>query len=1009
MNPAALAVRNWQVMLIAFVAATLLGISAFLNIPRSVDPHFPTAFVIVTVVAPGLDAANVEETIAKPIEIALQGLDRVREIRSTSTDGVAVVSIDFLHGTDGEQSLDRTVRVVQAIRDRLPQGVARITYRRPRTTDAAVLQLAVLSEDANWRRMVLTAQDLRDRLSVVPGVREVAIDGAAQPEVRVAIDSGRLAELGVPASAVTDALRAGGVDLAVGSVSSGDRRFNVDAGGAYRSLDAVRNVPVRLANGSTLRVGDVAAVDWAEAERLQIARLNGKRALWVTVRQKDNEDASSLRNVLVSKIEHFRGGMPPDIKLAITFDQSNDITERLKLLGRDFLIALTLVLITLLPLGLRSSLIVMISIPLSLAIGVLVLALFGFTLNQISIAGFILSLGLVVDDSIVVTENIERHIRGGAAPISAAISGASEIGLAVLGSTLVLILAFLPLAMLPEGSGDFVRGMPLAVISTVASSLVVSMTVIPFLASRLLKDSGEHGNRFLQLVTAGIERSYAPTLHRALNAPWRWFAGAMALCVLSLGFIPLLGFSLFPAAETPYFLVRIELPEGSSIAATDRVVQSISRDIAREPLVVDRMENAGRGNPQLYYNLAAREERPRYGEIFVTMKEWDPDEGSALLQRLRDRFQHHPDARVTVVNTENGPPVDAPVAVRISGPDLAVLKQLSAQVAQIMQQTPGLRDVDNPVAYDRVDLDLHVDEARARQLGVPAGAARRAVRLAIGGETASSFRDDEGNSWPVTVRLPMAGSQPISALERVYVPRADGTAIPLGQIARPELKTSPPQVMRRELQRTVTISAYNQPGRLASKLNNDVQERLRGLKLPPGYALSAGGEAEVAKRSFAGLGQILLLVVMGIFAVLLLEFGNFRDTIVVAGVIPLGMLGGLTALFLTGNSLSFLALIGFVALVGIEIKNSILLVDFASQLRRGGMELRDAIERAGSVRFLPVLLTSLTAVGGLLPLALSGSLLYAPVAWVLIGGLAVSTIMGRIVTPVLYLIVSQKD
>ncbi|PZP18973.1 MAG: multidrug transporter AcrB, partial [Sphingomonas hengshuiensis] len=421
MNITDFAVRRWQVTMLVFLLLAALGAQAFLTIPRSVDPHFPISVSVVTVVLPGADAADIEETVAKPIEDELQSLDHVREIRSTATDGVAVISVEFEHGTDAEQSLDRVVRQVSAIRDRLPQGIQRIDYRRPRTTEAGVLQLALVSESASWRRMAKYADDLRDRLNVVPGVRTTAIDGAARPEVRVAIDAGRLAEAGLPASAVANAVRQGGIDLPAGSVTGGGRRFNIDAGGAYRSVEAVRDVPLRAGDGRLLRVGDVADVRWAEAERLHITRFNGKRALFVTVRQKDDVDAGTLRDALVSAVAAFRAQVPPDMTLEVGFDQSRDIDRKLTQLSHDFLLALGLVLITLFPLGLRPSLIVMVSIPLSLAMGLLMLALFGYSLNQITISGFILSLGLLVDDSIVVTENIERHIRDGDPPVSAAV------------------------------------------------------------------------------------------------------------------------------------------------------------------------------------------------------------------------------------------------------------------------------------------------------------------------------------------------------------------------------------------------------------------------------------------------------------------------------------------------------------------------------------------------------------------------------------------------------------
>ncbi len=1009
MNLTAFAVRQWQATLVVFLLIAVLGLSAFLSIPRSVDPHFPFALTITTIVLPGADAAEVEETVAKPLEEVLQGLDHVREIRSSSAAGVALVVVEFEHGTDADQALDRTVRVVQAARDQLPQGISRIAFRRPRPTEAAVLQLGLVSDSGSWRRMVKYAQDLKERLNVLPGVRQVAIDGAAQPEVRVAIDAGRLAEARVPVSVVANAIRQGGVDLPAGSVSSDGRRFNIEAGGAYRDLDAIRRIPVRATAGQLLTVGDVATVGWAEAEQTHIARYNGHRALWVSIRQKDGADAGTLRDALVKAVDSFRADLPPDMKVEVGFDQSRDIAKRLGELARDFGIALALVMITILPLGLRPSLIVMISIPLSLAMGVLVLALSGYSLNQISISGFIISLGLLVDDSIVVTENIERHIRDGDTPEAAAIRGTREITAAVLGATGVLIFAFLPIAFLPEGPGDFVRGLPLAVIYTVASSMIVSLTLIPFVASKLLRPHAPEGNRLLRGLTGLIQRFYAPLLHAALDRPRRWFWGAMALCVAAFGLVPVLGFSLFPTADVPYFLVRVETPEGSTIAATDKAVHDVAAILATEPSIVGRMENAGHGNPQIYYNIIPNEDSPRYGDVFANMAAWDPVEGPAMIRRLRARLDRFPDARVSVIRFENGPPVEAPIAVRTSGPDITVLKALAARVATEMRQVEGIRDIDNAVAYDRVDLNLGLDEGKAALLGVAPGEARRAVRLAISGEQASSLRDDEGDSWPVTVRLPMAGGQPVSALNQVYVPTTAGGSIPLTEIARPTLQSSTSVITRLKLQRTVTVRAYNKDGFLAADLTTKVQERLAHIPLPPGYRFSLGGEAEATNRSLSGLGPIILLAVFGIFGVLVLEFGRFRETIVVAGVIPLGTFGGLIALFMAGYSLSFLAVIGFVALIGIEIKNSILLVDFTTQLRERGLPLREAIEKAGEIRFLPVLLTSVTAIGGLLPLALGGSALYSPLAWVIIGGLVSSTLLSRIITPVMYLLAARGE
>jgi len=382
--------------------------------------------------------------------------------------------------------------------------------------------------------------------------------------------------------------------------------------------------------------------------------------------------------------------------------------------------------------------------------------------------------------------------------------------------------------------------------------------------------------------------------------------------------------------------------------------------------------------------------------------------------RLREAFARYPGARITLVLFENGPPVEAPIEVRLTGESLDVLKAGANQIEQVLKETPGARDVSNPLRVDRTDLDLGLDEGKAATLGVPTGAARRTVRLALTGEEAARFRDADGDDYAVKVRLPMAQTtvgdrNDLAALGAVYVPTTGGGATPLSALADPKPVTGPARIDRFERERTVTVSAFLEPGALAAKVTPEVERRLAGIALPPGYRLSLGGQAEAQSESFSGLGAAITIAIFGILAVLVLEFGRFRSALVVAGIIPLGLFGAVGALALTGNSLSFTAIIGIIALIGIEIKNSILLVDFTEQLRRDGVPLREAIERAGEVRFLPVLLTSVTAIGGLIPLALERSGLYSPLAIAIIGGLVSSTLLSRIATPVLYWLAARGE
>ena len=1015
-SPASFFVRRWQFTLVAFGLLVMLGLNTLVSIPRSEDPQFPIPIVIVRAVLPGATPAEMEQLVAKPIEDAIDGLDDVKSVRSSNLDGATVIQTEFTWNVDPERKYDQVVREVNALRGSLPQGLARLEIERARTTQVEVFQAALVSRDMPMRRLEKVAHRLRDRLNRIPGVREAKYWGAPTSEVRVAVDFPKLAQLRLPASAVADALRSAGAEAPIGAIHEGDRRFDVKSGGAFKTLEAVGDVPVASQGGEVVRVRDVASVGWAQDEPTHLTWFNGKRALFVTATQKDGADISHITAAARLALDEFERTLPAGVKLERGFFQSDNVNHRLGALFRDFAIALGLVLVTLLPLGPRAGLVVMISIPLSLLIGLSAIEALGFSLNQLSIAGFVLALGLLVDDSIVVTENIARRLRGGEDRTTAAVNGAAQIALAVIGCTGCLMLAFLPLLALPEGAGAFIRSLPITVLSTIAASFVVSLTIIPFLASRILPRHEEaDGNRLLQAISRAIHRFYTPILHRGLARPWLTLGLILGLCLLTLPMLKAIGSSLFPPAETPQFLVRIETPDGSAQAETARALKRVEQRLSATPEVAWYAGNLGRGNPQVFYNQNQRESNPAYAEDYVSLKQWIPGKSERVVDGLRTDLAKIPGAKITIETFKNGPPIEAPIAVRISGDNLKLLKALAAKTEAILKDTPGARDVNNPLRLDRTDLNLGIDDAKAAALGVSAGAARRIVRLALSGEDTARFRDDDGDDYPVKVRLPLTAGpfgdrNELSALKSVYVPSEQGQATPLSSIAEPTLQSSPAQIDRYDRVRTVTVTAFVQTGSLISAVTATAFDRLNaGLQLPPGYRLTLGGEAEAQSRSFAGLGAAILIAVLGILAVLVLEFGRFRSALVVAGIMPLGVFGAVAALWVTGNSLSFTATIGIIALIGIEIKNSILLVDFTEQLRSDGVGLGEAIERAGEVRFLPVLLTSVTAIGGLIPLALEHSGLYSPLAIAIIGGLITSTLLSRIATPVMYWLVSRRD
>lgn len=996
-------VRNRQFTLVAFVALLAMGSYSMLTIPRAEDPTFPIPVFPIVAVYPGASPTDMEQLVIDPIEDRIRALEKLKDVKASIEDGLAVIVPEFDVSVDADRKYDEILREVNALRGQLPADLARLEVQRINASDVNIVQFALVSEAAPYHELDKAARALRDDLSRLPGVKKAETWGYPRREARVTLNTGRLAELGIPLSQLLQAVGSESLNIPGGSADAGLRRFNVKTSGGYRTLEQIGSTVVGGAPGATVTLADVAEVRWDYEDAASTARFNGRRAVWITAAMQEEQNIMAVRDAVWAAADAFEASLPASVALERSFDQSQNVRMRLARLTTDFAIAIALVILTLLPLGFRASGIVMVSIPLSLAIGVTMLKAAGFSINQLSIVGFVIALGLLVDDSIVVVENIARWLREGHDRVTAAIKATNQIFVAVVGTTATLLFAFLPVLMLPGTAGKFIRSLPAAVVFTILASLIVSVTIIPFLAAVFLREEDdERGNVFMRALNRGIDATYAKVLHRALAWPKRTLWIATAMFVGALALIPSIGFSLFPKAGTPQFLVTVSAPEGSALAVADSAVAFAERALLRREAVRDVYANIGRGNPKIYYNIQSLAERPTRGELFVLTRGYDATATPALLDSLRLELDAYPDARIQVTEFENGPPIDAPIAMRIRGDNLDSLRAIAARVESILESTEGTRDVVNPVRVARTDLRLRTDRAKAGLYGVPTAEVDRAVRLALEGLQAGRVRDTDGEEYAVMFRLPGPTRQGPEVLNQIYAGSVTGAQVPVRQLAGLTFETSPPVIQHYDGERAVTVTSQVRTGYNTDRVTRAVLERIAALDLPDGYRITAAGEIESRQESFGGLGAAILVALFGVLAILILEFKTFRGMLIVSSVIPLGVIGGLVALWLTGYTLSFSSVIGFVVLIGIEIKSSILLVDFTNQLRAEGVGLDEAIERAGKVRFVPIVLTSLTAIGGMMPLAIQGSSLYSPLAIVIIGGLISSTLLSRLVTPVLY-------
>ncbi len=998
------AVKHSQFTLVVFACLAALGLTSFLTIPRLEDPNLKIPSFIVVAVYPGANATDIEQLVARPLEDAFKELDDIDKIRSSVKDGYVSVTVEFFFGTDPEKKYDEILRQVNVERGRLPSGVTEIDVRKIQTVNVAMMQVALVSPEASYARLQDLAETLRKRFEAVAGVRQARKHAFPEKQVRVSLDLDRIAQLKLPLGQIIGAIQGDNAVIPGGAVELGDRRFNLKTSGSYADIEEVRRTPVVRSGEAVVRLGEIADVQWTTADKEDFGRYNGERAVFVTARPREAQNLLAMSEGLRAEIERFRATLPGDVRLELGWDQSINVESRLGRLEHDFIIAFALVLLTVLPLGFRASLLVLVSIPLSLAMGLTVLHYAGYSLNQLSIVGCVIALGLLVDDSIVVVENIVRFRRMGRGPVEAAIEGTRQIAVAVVGTTATLLFAFLPLLMLPGGPGQFIRSLPLAVVFTVLASMFVALTIIPLLASLVLRgpETGE-GNVLLRLLHRGISRTYRPILHWVVQHRIAALAASALLVAGSFALVPQIGFSLFPKAGVPQFLVQIEAEDGASLAATDAIARRVEALLAKNPQVENFFTTVGNNNPQIYYNEVPAATKANVAEIFAALKTYDPKRSPAVFAALQRELAEISGAQIVVKEFENGPPIEAPIAVRILADDLDVLARYSAEVERVLSGIEGTRSVNNKLRVRRTDLRVVINKPMAAMLGVPETEIDRAVRLAFAGIEVGKFRESDGDQYAIQVALPRGERATLDNWPKIQVQSATtGAYVPIAQVAELAFESAPPVIQRYNRERSATVTAFAADGYNVDRLTRATEAELTKIAWPSGVRWSFGGEVESRKESFGGLGGAILIAAFGILAILVLEFGSFRGTLIVASVIPLGFIGGIIGLWLTGYSLSFMAAIGFVALIGIEIKNSILLVEFTDQLRTEGVELKAAIEQAGEIRFLPVVLTTMTALGALLPLALQGSGLYSPLAVVIIGGLISSLLLSRLVTPVLY-------
>ncbi|EAT11003.1 efflux RND transporter permease subunit [Bermanella marisrubri] len=1006
--------RNHQFTWLLAIIFVLLGVVAYLTMPRAEDPQFDFPAVSVLVVNPGTTPKDMESLVVDPIEESINELEDIKFIKTNIEDGLARMQVEFLYGSDPDEKYDDVVTAINNVRDELPSSIAKLETKKISPSEVGILQYALSSRSSDYVELRRYGERLENALERLGGVKRVDLDAMADLEVQVSVNPGTMHALGLSLSQVKQAVESASYNIPGGHVHAGDRRFSVLTSGDFSSVEQLERVLIASVNGKNIYLDNIASIQLTDGLPSYRGYYQGETAVFLNVIQRQGTNIFNVVESIKGYVAEYETTLPNDLTLSLVNDQSTSVETRVNGFFSNLIQGLVLVAAACLwVLGRGPSVVVVLAIPISIFIAIGWLDFTGYALQQMSIVGLVIALGLLVDNAIVVVENILRLKRDGYSAQQASALGSDQVSMAIASGTLTTILSFVPMLLMQNGSGTFIRSMPVTVVLTLLASLLVALTLTPLIMKKVLSKQGDlnsvkttKASDFLDGVAKGM---YATKLKTALARPKTVIGIAIATFVFALMLFPFIGVSLFPKAEKPMILVNIELPEGASFYQTEQAAFDIEDQLAGYALIEDVVVNVGRGNPRIYYNVSPDRQTPNFAQLFVHLSKADLSEVEPFVEQLRKDLNRTAGVRVFVKEFHQGPPSEAPISIRVVGHDWQSVRQGAAQVESIMRNTQGTVNVDNPIGKEKLDLKLNINRDKAAMLGISLSQLDQDIRAALVGSYMGIYKDEQGDEYDIVLRSSESDRPLLSVFEQLKVTSGSGALVPLKQIANLQMQSGMARFQHHNTRRMARVTSDVKSGFNTAALTQEVLQQVGELNLPSGVSISVGGEQENREESFGGMAKALIIALLGIFAVLVIQFRSFMQPLIVFTAIPFAATGAFFALFLTGYTFSFTAFVGLTSLVGIVVNNAIILVDYANQEQANGANIHDAILKSAQTRMTPILLTTLTTIGGLLPLTLSGSSMWSPMGWAIIGGLVVSTLLTLFVVPVLYTLFTPKN
>ena len=1008
MNLSAVAVRRPVFTTMMMVALLVLGLLGLSRLGTDLYPDVSLPAVVVTVAYPGAGPSEVESLLTRPLEDAVSGLNGIARIRSFSREGVSQVWVLFELGRDLDEAATEVRERVQEVRHRLPEETSQPMVGRLDVSAAPILTYTLQGGGSLSKLRELADEVIKRELEQVAGVGSIAVQGGGEREIQVELYRTRLEALGLTPAAIAQRLKAENLNVPAGRFEEGAREISVRTMGEFPGVEAIRQVIVATAaDGSTVRLQEVAEVIDGFVDTRTIGRVNGREAVTFDVIKRSGENTVAVADAVAERLAQLSPRFPPGVQLSLIVDQPRFIRDSVRQVEHDLILGgvMAVLVVLVFMMDVRSTLISATALPTSIIGSFFVIYLAGYTLNMMTLLALSLSIGLLIDDAVVVRENIFKHLERGRPPLQAALEGTREIALVVLATTATVVAVFLPVSFIPGIVGQFFRQFGYTVIAAVVLSMFVAFTVDPMLSarfSRSVRPGREERfaglKRPMRRLFAGMEQGYGRILSWSLGHRWLVAGltmGSFLFFVVFLG--ALTGSDFVNPEDRGQFVVELELPAGNSLLETSRASARAEQRLLEHPEVRTVFATVG---------LHGEANKARW-RVVTSPK----DQRRQPLTDLKDAARRavlgtigQGKVVVTDLPMVEGAMAEAPVMINVRGSSYAEILPVARQIEQILRNTAGLVDVNLRHSPGRPELQVHIDRARAAERGLAVAPLALSLRAAMEGAEAGSLRrgDDE---TAIRVRLAKADRIRPEALANILLPTPKGP-VRLGEVAH-FTRGEGPQVIERE-DRAKQVQLWASPlERPLGDVVRDIQPLIAALPLPTGCRVEYDGLIRLMNENNQGMQVALLLGIVFIFIILASQFESFVHPVTILLTFPLALVGAVTGLFVTAHSIAMGALIGFIFLMGLVTKNAILLLDHAIvRVREHGDRPERAIVEAGRERLRPILMTSAAMVLGMLPTAVStseGSEFRAPMAIAIVGGVISSTFLSLVVVPVAYL------